>query len=786
MKKYLGILPFTVFFFGQTIAQNISGNVRDLQGHPLEFATIVLQRANDTSFVAGSLTDTSGFYFFENMVAGQYRLLATQIGYLKNNTPPFELRPEEVTFRQDFILKEDALVLGEVEIRAQKPVVVQEPGKLIVNVENTASSVGLMALDVLRKMPGVQVDNDGNISLKGKSQVQIMLDGKPSYLSAKQMATILKSLPSNQIANIEIITSPSAKYDAAGNAGIININMKKSDKKGTNGTFQTTLGHGRLPKSNTGLSLTLGLKKWQINALYDYALKQDFNEFIQERSIGKKSEGERYAQSQYYFTPLQSHTYRLGVDYTVSSKLHLNLQHRGMYMEDRWIGDNTGTLSNRNGITQQIIHSQDNNPNYNSDLGLGLGGKYRFDSAAHELSVDGEISRYTQRSRQNAFTSIGETGKTSTMDFKANLPLTNIIAWGKVDYTKTVFKNLKLETGYKHTNTNIDNLVEYEVAQTGQFLAEIPDNNRFTYHEEINAAYISTRWDSTHWGLQLGLRAEHWQAQGSLKNASFTRDSLQFFPNFQAKYKFNPKHEISVAGSRRIDRPNYLMLNPIAYYSDPYTYYVGNPRVQPQSTYHFELAHNYLAGLLSTTLHYSQTRNVMLDYNMSQASDTGKIQYIGAVNVPLLHNYGLSSSLYMTIGRIWTCQVFASVYRSQYEGNTAGQNATNGLWCYSLNGTQLFLLPQNWSVELSGNYNSPSIYGYTTIKQMGMLSLAIKKELWAGRLVAKLNFQDIFYTFQYRGVTDNERMSSTHTYRWDNRVVNLSLVWKIGKGTDSK
>lgn len=768
-----------LFITNILLAQSIRGRLTDTTGKAVELAAITLHKLPDSSIAYNSMGDVDGNYEFLNVKPGKYFITAFQMGFKKKRTTTIEIESQDILFPIE--MREETSALEEVVISAQKPMVVQEPGKITVNVESMAASVGLMAIDLLKRMPGVQVDNDGNISLKGKSQVLIMIDGKPSYLSAKQIGIILKSLPSNQISNIEIITSPSAKYDARGNAGIININLKKTDKKGVNGTLQTTLGHGILYKSNTGGSLSIGFKKWQLNAIYDFTANRNLEVFIQDRNFGGINSGYRYLVSQHYEVPTETHNYRLSADFNPSKKISFSINQRGMFIKDRWISTNTGDVVNKKGEIIQHVLSHDYNPNYNNDLGVGGGGKYKIDSSGQELSIDMEVSRYQQRSWQNIATYVWNHDTLSTLDFHAYLPMDYIVAFGKLDYTKPIGKALKLETGYKITGISIDNSLQYFLSQTGNFLAQIPKDNHFNYLEQINAGYLSLKWDSTNWSVQLGVRAEHWRANGKLINASFQRDSLQYFPNFMTKYKVHSKHELSFAMSRRIDRPNYMNLNPIAYYGDPYSYYQGNPRLLPQSTYHYELAHNYLNGLITTTVNYSRTSNFILDYATFQTSDTGKIQFMGPANIPLFENYGISSSFSMPVTKFWTTQLYANLYRNHFAGYSNRYNVDFDLIAYSANTTQQFLFPNAWTLELTGNYSSPTIWGYNRNRSMGMLSIAVKKEFAEGKWVAKVNFQDIFYTFQYKGDNLIPETNSRWSYRWDNRLVNFSLVYKFGK-----
>ena len=775
---YTALFLYSNYCFSQTISGRITGE----HNESVEFANISLKNISDSSFVAGSLTDTAGLYSITNFKPGNYFIDVRQTGYVHLTSLVIKFSGTE-TIKQDLQLQEINVQLSEVTVQGQKAVIVQEPGKIIFDVESSVSSAGLMAIDLLKRLPGVQVDNNGNISIKGKSEILFMIDGKPSYLSSKQIAVILRSLPSNQISNIEVITSPSAKYDARGNAGIININLKKSDKKGISGTLQATYGQGILYKSNIGGSIAIGLRKWQVNALYDLTQNRNLDYLEQVRNFGGAQSTKRYSQVQRYEIPVENHNYRIGVDYKPNSKLGIGLSHRGMYAKDKWISTNTGTVTDRNKGIEQTIISHDNNPNHNSDLAFGGNIKYKPDTLGQEISADAEISNYKQRSIQDIRTTTFNHDTISTLDFFARLPLDNVIAWGKLDYTKPLLKALKLETGYKITSTEIINSVDYRVNNTGPFKPDIPPNNRFFYSEQINALYASLKWDSTNWSLQVGLRAEHWRASGMLPSTNFKRDSLQLFPNIQAKYKLSKKHEVILAGSRRVDRPNYLMLNPIAYYSDPYTYYIGNPKILPQSTYQTELSHNYSSGLIVTTINYSKTSNAINDYAAYQTSDTSKIQFMGPTNITGLDNYGISTSLYFTVIKNWTCQAYFNLYRNHFYGKAYRYEIDFQQTAWTATSTQSFLLPRSWSAEINGNYSSPSIYGYTRNNAMWMLSLGIKKELWNGKIVAKLNFQDVFYTFQYRGKSLLPELNSEFTYRWDNRVISFSLLWKLERNS---
>ncbi len=766
--------------------QNLHGKVLDQKGESAPFATVSIRKSSDSTLAKVTLTDVEGKYILEGIKAGNYRISVTMIGYKAASSGIITVNLSKDTIHvPTIILREDAQILGEVQIVVKKPMIVQEAGKTVVNVENSiVASGGLMASDVLKRTPGVVMDNEGNISLKGKTNVLLLLDGKPTYLNSKQAYAILKSIPSNQIASIEIITAPSAKYDAQGNAGVINIIMKKGFALGWNGNLHTSLGQGYLPKSNFGGNLSWGGKRFSFNSLYDFIANQDFNQFYNDRNFGLVADGERLVMNQHYFIPSMSHTFRINADWEVNNKLKLGTTGRLLYTTDRWIGNTNTTISDNNGNTIQTLHVSDSNPNYLTDMAGGLNGTYKFDTLGHKISADVDISDYNQQAFQQSTTQIETTSLPSapvSYNFYAQLPTRVDIFMAKTDYSKPISKKLLFEGGLKYVQIHVLSNINYSFG-AGMPTSSFLTGGTFHYAETNAAAYVNLSYTHDRFSLQGGLRVEKWDVRGNMvqKNIVVKRDSLFFFPSALAKFKINDQHEIGFSFSSRIDRPNYRTLNPIAYYGDPYDYYVGNPKLKPQFTNHFELSHTAFEGALVTTLNYTQTRQYISEYAAQQASDSSQIQYVGPANLPKFENYGASVSLYLPIKTFWTCQAFVNVYQNRISGEYLNTYLNSSQFSAQFNTTQSFLLPNNWSVEASGLYISPTLSGYSVNRVMGMLSLGVQKGLFNNFATVKLALQDAFYTFIYRGSTEAVGISSHYSYQWDNRVVTLTFTYKFG------
>lgn len=785
MRIYIIAWAMCIIGFS-SIAQTLRGRVVDAKGEVAPFATIALLKSTDSVLVKATLTDVEGNYLLENIKHGSFRISVSMIGYEPAFSVDFTLSKANESFEIPTItIKEASQLLGEVQIVEKKALIVQEAGKTVVNVENSiVASGGLMASDVLKRTPGVVMDNDGNISLKGKSNVLLLIDGKPTYLSAKQAFAILKGIPSSQIASIEIITAPSAKYDAQGNAGVINIIMKKGFAMGWNGNLHTSYGQGYYPKFNLGGGISWGGKKFSFNTIYDFTANRDFNRFYNDRNFGLISNGNRMIQDQNYIVPSMSHTVRANADWDVNTKLKLGVVGRVLTTEDRWIGNSTSEINDKNGIRLQNLLVKDNNPNFMYDIAGGANGVYKFDTLGHKISADVDISSYNQSSIQQStteITSIGGTGGTSTYDFKADLPTKVDIFTAKTDYTKPISTKLNLEAGLKYVNISVLSKIGYTFG-TGFPTSPFLTGGTFNYKESIAAAYANLNYTLEKWSLQGGLRAENWSVRGQMQERNITvrRDSLLLFPSALVKYKINKDHELGLSYNSRIDRPNYRTINPIAYYGDPYNYFVGNPSLKPQFTHHFELSHTAFEGALVTTLNYTRTNQYIFDYTTQQISDSSDIQYMGPSNLPKFENMGLSVSLYYPITKFWTCQVYVNGYQNRLTGTFGSSELNLSQWAALINTVQSFTLPNQWSIEASGLYISPTLDGYMQNRAMGMVSAGVQKGFWNNIATLKLAVQDAFYTFIFRGKSEGAGVNSTYSYQWDNRTVNLTFTYKFG------
>ncbi|HAI74645.1 MAG TPA: hypothetical protein DCM08_00220, partial [Microscillaceae bacterium] len=585
LKFYL----FSFFIFlgiqGQLFAQNpkgsISGQVFDTKGEVLLFANVRLLNTIDSSLVSGAITNAEGFFQIEGIEKGVYWLSASQVGYQTTFTEAINLAAGQSLSGMLLVLPEDVQQLQSVEVVAKKQLIEQKPDKIVMNVENSIIGTGMNAAEVLKRAPGVTVDRDGSVGLKGRDQVLVLMDDKPLYLNAAQVGNLLKSLPANQIQSIEIITNPSAKYDAAGNAGIINIKLKKGAADGFNGSVNLNYGQGYYPKATGGFSLNYQKMGFRVTAHYDLAFRQNFDDATLERRFNPFNglPQTTFLQRAGYRVPTFTHTFKTTLDYTWRDKNTLTLLGSGLLYEANWRGGNLTQVINDAGNLQELYLTTDQSQDYWRDWNGGMAYVRRLDDAGTAWSVEVDGKYYDQANRQNFVTQFVDLNLNATApNFVLNgrIPtLVNQLTW-KTDFTKVISPVHKIEAGLKGLYVSTDSDIRY-LTETGTL--DSTQSNFFSYKENIHAAYFSWRGQWQKWGLQVGLRAEHTRTQGLQRtiNSSFSRDYLNLFPNVGLQYKASANHEWNLQYSRRIDRPDYQNLNPFQYFFDAFSIYAGNP-----------------------------------------------------------------------------------------------------------------------------------------------------------------------------------------------------------------
>lgn len=782
-------------------AANISGKVKDKDGQALVSVNIVLFKSDSITLVKSDLTNNKGSFDLSDIPEGSYLLKATYKGFETFESERINMAGDNVTI-PDIILLEKHTALKEVQVTAQKPFIEVQADKIVVNVENSIVNAGSSAMEILQRSPGVNVDQNDNISLKGKQGVNVMIDGKITPMSGTDLANVLKSMPAGSIEKIELISNPGARYDAAGTAGIINIRTKKDKRMGMNGSVNAAYGQGVYPKVNTGFNINYRNKKVNINASYNYAYRYWFNHLMLDRRFLDTATGKQifaYDQDNYAVFDFSNHIGSLGLDYTLSKKstvgfsvnLGSNIFSPEADNDSRTLGPDDELIYN----FKTIGRHQNNYSNYSANVFL----RHSFDTTGKEISIDADYAGFQNQSNQNFityYTSPDGSPYQPTYYMESDLRGNTQIRSIKADYTNPLKNNAKFETGFKSSYVTADNKPIFFDNQNGGTEANTFDStrsNHFVYNEHINAAYVNANKEWTKWGLQLGLRAEQTIAEGEQKvsGQKFERNYTQLFPSLATQYHLTPIHDIGLTLSRRIERPNYQQLNPFKFFIDKTTYREGDPYLMPALSYSVELSHTYKQRFI-TTLTYNVTDRVITEViqpaydtirNGSAFTDIDTVTVQTNKNLARMTFYGISGAYPIQITKWWTNVTNFNAYYARYEGFIANTNLNNGIPTFDINTTNSFVLPKDFSAELGLWYQARQVYGFMDLKPMWMLNAGIQKNLFDKRATIRFNAQDIFWKGYPSATSTYTGYKEFFVAERDTRQFTLSFTYRFGKKT---
>ncbi|OJY98213.1 MAG: hypothetical protein BGP13_11245 [Sphingobacteriales bacterium 40-81] len=799
MKNLSGVillLMMGVFSLNaQTQKNTIKGEI-SAGAKPVEAATVSLVAAKDSAVVKVEVTNKSGRFEIASAKQGTFLLLISAVGFEKQYKGPFTFGNTQADIDAGYItLQAIAKDLKAVVVTAKKPLIEQKIDKLVVNVDAAPTNAGATAMEVLEKSPGISVDNDGNISLKGKAGVIVMMDGKPTYLSAADLANLLKNTAASSIDQIEIMTQPSSKYDAAGNAGIINIKTKKSLKSGLNGSVTAGGSIGFLSKGDVVYatarsqnSLNFNYRKNKINIFGNY--NPNFNKGRNELTINRNfynpdgSISSKTDMSTSFKGRNNNHSVKLGADYFIDKKNVVGVVFTGFGFFGNPNPSTITSIYNPDGSVQSGLYSTTANNMKFRNYTANVNYKHTFDSTGKEFSADIDYVKYDNVSDM-LLTTYPRDYSDKLGDpvlLKGHLPSDINIYSVKADYTHPLKGDAKFEAGIKSTLVKNDNTVDY-ARDAGE--GWIPDarSNHFLYEENINAAYINLgKKFNDKWSGQVGLRAENTNTKGKqvINDSSFTRHYTNLFPTAFVSYAVDKNNQLTLSYSRRVNRPNYQDLNPFTFFLDSLTYKKGNPYLLPQFTHSIELSHN-LKGKYIFSVNYSRTTDVISEI-IRQNTDE-KIIFATTENISTFRNMGLSITAPFKWAPWFNTNVFVNLYNNHYKGMYNADPIDLSYTAYMVNVTNSFTITKGFSAELSGFYRSKSVNQLLVIDPMYQMSIGLQKSLLKDKATLRLNFRDPFGWQKFGGVSRYGDVDVTIRNRWDTRQVSASLTYRFGKNT---
>jgi iron complex outermembrane receptor protein len=775
---------------GVANAQQIAGRITDKQQKSLSGSAIAILRAKDSAIVKLATSDKDGNFVFQDIKAGRYLLRISHVGYANKLVASFDYDAKNNFTVPNQEMAALAKELAAVTVTSQRPMVEVRADKTIVNVEGTINATGSNALELLRKSPGVLVDKDDNLSLSGKNGVQVYIDGRPSPLGSKDLAEYLKTIQSSMIESIELITNPSAKYDAAGNAGIINIKFKKNKALGTNGSVTAGYNIGIYGKYNGGLSLNH--RNTKINLFTNY----NFSSSIQENNINiyrtvLDTSFDQHTKIQFKPT---SNNFKAGLDYFINKKSTIgilvngNLSHGNMHSES-----NTPIMYQPTHTLVKSLIAGTDNEFHRNNINTNINYKYS-DTSGHDLNMDADYGYFKIRTNQyqpNYYYDASGSTETSRFIYQMIAPNDITIYSFKTDYEQNFHKG-KLGIGGKISFVNSDNdFQRFNVFNSGKFMDTLK-SNLFNYRENINAAYLNYNKAMKGWLFQVGLRVENTHSQGRSSgyrriggsylayDSSFDRNYTDFFPSAAITFNKNPKSQWSFTYSRRIDRPSYQSLNPFEFKLDEYTFQKGNTQLTPQYTNSFGIT-NTFKYKLNTTLNYSHVRDVF-----TQIIDTAERSkaFITQKNLATQDIVSLNISYPLQV-KWYSAFMSLNTFYSHYKANL-GIGRTVDLDAFAINYfmQNSFKLGKGWTGEISGFYNSPAIQ-QGTFKARGMWStdMGFQKVLMQGKANLKLTVSDVFQTIHPYFTSNFAGQVVETRFRFESRQLKLNFSYRFGSTT---
>ncbi|MDO1450778.1 outer membrane beta-barrel family protein [Rhodocytophaga aerolata] len=776
---FLLFLCFSQQTFGQSL---IRGKVES-DGKPLAFANVLLLSAKDSSLVKGMVTNESGTYHIADIKPGAYILLGSMVGYKKSYSSLFQITSSNDIFDLKTVtLQEDSRQLHEVTVEASKPLFEQQLDKLVVNVGSSITAAGSTALDILERSPGISLNRQNNsLSMSGKTGVLVMINGKLSRLPMEAILQMLSGMNAGNIEKIELITAPSASYDAEGNAGIINIVLKKNTDIGTNGNYSVTMGYGWYERP--AASVNVNHRREKVNVFADGSFLWDhywFSTYTSRRFIYDQT----LQQSSNVSNRNTHHlTYngRLGFEYSLGTQTSLSGLIAGFNNRQEQFALNEAAFYQAKQI-EKTIDVKDHEINQWRHLMGNVNLEHSFASKG-QLSVDVDYLLYHHNNPHwytNAYQYRQE--NTHSLEQLNSSKRTPLHLWvGKADYSKNFNEHSKLETGVKATFSRLKNNVLLEKRYEDAWQREPEFSENLEMLEDIGAAYMNFhhKFDANT-SLQTGLRWEytHTDLTTTAGENIVKRRYHYLFPSVFISRDLNKNNSMQFSYSRRITRPTYNDLAPVFTFVDPYTSLYGNTSLKPAITNALQASYQYKKKYM-LALQYSHDANA-ISWVMRIDPEQNK-QYTYKDNINRVRTYSLNLTIPLSISSWWQMQnnLMGNWQQSMtdYGGETLHIRGYSG----QINSTQTFNLPKDFSIEVSALYKSRSYFGILVIKPYGFVNVGIQKKI-NNKGTLRVSVSDLFWTMPFEAINDLPALDMYQNigFRFEPRVVRLTYSRNFG------
>jgi hypothetical protein len=775
---------------------SISGKTINKENQVLSAIQITIVNAKDNTVAKIEITDAEGNFSISNLKEGDFKVVIDDMEYspyqsetisLNASNPNAILAPIALNSRASTDLKE-------VIVTKKKPIIENKIDRTVVNVDAFITAAGGDAMDVLEKSPGIVVDQNGTITFKGKSGVQVFIDDKPTYLSGAELEAYLKSLPASTLDKIELMTNPPAKYDASGGAGIINIVSKRSKSRGFNANVTSRFQQGKKSGHRQGLNFNYMENKIRVFGNIGFAENNPINDLF----IFRKFKDNNGATTSLFYQNsdlnlnIKSKNARIGMDYYISDKTTIGMGLSGVLRNNNQNSDVHSEVTNPDMVLDSTIIAYNRQKQKFKNGGINFSLRHELDSLGQRITFDLDYLKYDTSSKQRFNNYIYQPDNTlsSEDELRGFLPSDlNIYAF-KTDYTLPFKNGSTFESGYKVSYTKTDNIADYRDVIDGEEIPNFNTSNHFKYDEIINAAYVNFNTNYKRFGFQLGLRVENTESRGNqLGNveqeaSKFKRNYTNLFPTAYIQYKLDSigNNQFVVNYGRRINRPYFQDLNPFISPLDKFTFYSGNPFLNPSFSNNYELSYRY-KGLFSTSLSYGFSKD---DINETIQINDG-IYYSQPGNIGKSEFFSLNANLQLAVTKWWSGNLYSEVTHSKFKSKlyTEDLNSSGTFWVISMNNS--FKFDKGWSAELSGNYHTDIVSSQFVLLKRSFINIGVQKKLLQDKATIKLSANDIFYGNMNNGIIKNlQNTEANWTNKYDSRFVALTFTYSFGKSFTPK
>jgi iron complex outermembrane recepter protein len=780
----LGIISATsISSSGQNINRTVTGRVTDTVGRPIAYASISVLKMSDSSLVKLGVCDNDGYFRLEELKEDTLLVQISAVGFVAQYMVFYTTQLLNVDIGLLKLLSRSSLS-AEAVVFASKPPVQVKTDRIILNVSGSINAMGSSVLELLRKAPGVRVTGDESIIINGKEGIQVYLDGKATNVFGPELTSLLKSISSSNVESVEIITNPSARYEAAGNAGIINIRTKKNKSLGFNGSmsFVSEISD-YAPKFDAGVNANYRGKKFNIFGNYnhlngDYRLRADYYREQENTSILNFFD-QKYVNT--FFN--RAHNFKVGTDLFLSSKSTLGFVLNGSIINnDLTVKSVTKIFKNLNTIDSVLNSDNTELQNYRRS-NYNVNYKYT-DTSGKELSIDfdyGSFGNKTDGNQPNIYYNNAGIKLSERLFSYFNESIITAYA-GKFDFQQKLFRGV-LSVGGKLSDVTSNNKLRYSNVVSGVGILDTSRSNTFEYKERIRAGYIAHNFDYKKFSFQMGFRLEATQSKGvlaTLNNVSATAVDTAYvnlFPNIAVNFRANTNHVFGFSYNKRIDRPIYQDLNPFLFVFDELSFVKGNPFLKPQYTDNFQTTHTFQEKL-TTSFSYSRIKNFIFTYRDTLG---GGKTFQSTINLDKKEIFAITLSYQTNLASWWSFNVNATAHHDKLSGPIGKSYLSISQNTFEASTNNSFSLPKNWSAELFAFYNTRFLDPPAIVRPQWSVEVGLQKKALNDALTVRLGCSDVFNSLDIRLVRNFGGLFYTNRFKWETRRIKLSLSYKFGR-----